>query len=77
MWFWSALNQTRESRPKIVEVVSQLERVAADWDGVMPPRARVEDVVLVSPDPVLDCIAHGKLWVLIFPIEQQDRPNLS
>ena len=29
-------------RPKVAEVVSQLERAAADWDGVMPPHAQVE-----------------------------------
>jgi serine/threonine protein kinase len=26
-----------ELRPKVAEVVTQLERAAADWDGVMPP----------------------------------------
>ena len=29
-------------RPKIAEVVLQLERAAADWDGVMPPHAQIE-----------------------------------
>ena len=52
-------------RPKVTEVVSQLERAAADWDGVMPPCAQVENVVSVTPDPVSDSMAHGKLWILI------------
>ena len=54
-----------ELRPKAAEVVSQLERAAAGWVGVMPPCAQVESVVSVTPDSVSDSIAHGNLWVLI------------
>ena len=35
-------------RPKIAEVVLQLETAAADWDGVMPPHTQVKRVVFVS-----------------------------
>jgi len=54
-----------ELRPKVVEVVSQLKRAAADWDGVMPPCAQVKSVVSATPDPVSDSMANGKLWILI------------
>ena len=56
-----------ELRPKVAEAVSQLKRAAADWDGVMPPCAQVESVVSASPEPVLDSMAHCKLWILILP----------
>ena len=52
-------------RPRVVEVVLQLERAVADWDGVMLPCAQVESVVSVTPDPVSDSMAHRKLWILI------------
>ena len=54
-----------ELRPKVAEVVSQLGRATAGWNGVMPPCAQVENVVSVTPDPVSDSMAHGKLWVFI------------
>jgi len=52
-------------RPKATEVISQLERAAAGWDGVMPACAQVESVVSAVPDPVSDSMAHCKLWILI------------
>jgi len=52
-------------RPKVAEVVSQLERAAADWDGVMPPCSQVEYVVYDPPDPVEDTMIHCTLWILI------------
>ena len=48
-------------RPRIAEVVSQLERAVADWDGVMPPCAQVEGVVSASQEPTPDSKTHGKL----------------
>jgi len=54
-----------ESRPKIAEVVSQLGRAAANWDGVMPPCAQVESVVSASQDPTSDSIVHCKLQITI------------
>jgi len=48
-------------RPKIVEVVSQLKRAAADWDGVMPPCASV------SPEPAPDSTSDCEFYILIFP----------
>ena len=56
-----------ELRPKVAEVVSQLKRAAADWDGVMPPCAQVERVVPACPEPVSDSMEHCKLCILIFP----------
>ena len=50
-----------ELRPKVAEVVSQLERAAADWEGVMPPGTQVDCVVSASPEPVSDSMAHCKL----------------
>ena len=46
-------------RPKIAEVVSQLERAAADWDGVMPPYTQVESEE--------DSIAYCEFEILILP----------
>jgi len=54
-----------ELRPKVAEVVSQLERATAAWGRAMPPCAQVESVVSVTPDPVSDSMAHGELWVLV------------
>jgi len=58
-------DQETELRPKVAEVVSQLERAAASWGGVMPPCVQVESVVSVPQDPVSDSMAHGKPWILI------------
>jgi len=52
-------------RPKVAEVVSQLEIATTSWVGVMPPCPRVESVVPVPPDLVSDSMEHGKLWILI------------
>jgi len=54
-----------ELRPKVAEVVSQLESAATDWNGVMPPCAQVESVVSAPSDPMEDSMAHGKLCILI------------
>ena len=54
-----------ELRPKVAEVISQLERAAAGWSEVMPPCAQVESVVSATLDPVSDSMTHGKLWILI------------
>jgi len=56
-----------ELRPKIAEVVSQLERAVTDWDGVMPPCAQAEGVASTSLGPASDSAAHGKLQILILP----------
>ena len=52
-----------ELRPKVAEVVSQLGRATAAWDGVMPPCGRIFSA---TPDLVPDSVTHGKLWILIF-----------
>ena len=54
-------------RPKVEEVVSQLERAAADWDGVMPPRAHAENVAPASVEPLSDSMAHGEFEILVLP----------
>ena len=54
-----------ELRPKIAEVVSQLERAAADWDGVMPPCAQIKSVAPASPKLDSDFMTHCQLQVLI------------
>jgi len=50
-----------ELRPKVAEVVSQLERAVADWSGVMPPCAQVDAPL----DPPSDPMAHRKPRILI------------
>jgi len=52
-------------RPKVAEVVSQLGKAGADWDGVMPPCARVESITSTSLEPALDSTAHCRF--LAFP----------
>ena len=54
-------------RPRVAEVVSQLERAAVDWDRVMPPCAQVDSIVSASLEPNSDSMAHGKLQILILP----------
>jgi len=54
-------------RPRIAEVVSQLERAVTDWDGVMPPCAQAEGVASASLGPASDSAAHRKLQILILP----------
>ena len=54
-------------RPKVTEVVSQLERAAADWDGVMPPYVRVESVASASPESVSDSTSDHEFEILILP----------
>ena len=49
-----------ELRPNVAEVVLELERAAADWDGVMPPCTQVECVVPASPEPMSDSMAHSE-----------------
>ena len=61
-----------ELRPKVGRVVSQLERAAADWVGVMPPCPLVENVASASLEQVSASMAHCKLYVLvplILPVE--------
>ena len=48
-------------RPKIAEVVSQLERAATDWDRVIPPLSSA------SPKPASDSTAHCEFEILILP----------
>ena len=54
-------------RPGVADVVSQLERAVADWDGVMPPCAQVEDVVSASQGLKSGSMANCKLQILISP----------
>ena len=49
-----------ELRPKVVEVLSQLERAAADWDRVMPPCVLVESVDFARQEPESDSKAHSE-----------------
>jgi len=45
-------------RPKVAEVVAQLERAAAGWDGVIPPLVDADDVVSASKEPMSDSMLH-------------------
>ena len=68
-----------ELRPKVAGVVSQLERAAADWVGVMPPCPLVKNVASASLEQESDSMAHCKLYILvplICPVERRYRRNL-
>ena len=54
-------------RPGIAEVVSQLGKASAAWNGVMVPRVLVEDVVPETPEPESDSMEHRKFHILIAP----------
>ena len=56
-----------ELRPTITEVVSQLGKAAAAWDGVMAPHALIENIVTEIPEPELDSMVHCKFCILIAP----------
>jgi len=45
-------------RPEVGEVVKQLERAAADWDGVMPPSIGAEGVASASKESTLDSMKY-------------------
>ena len=55
-----------ELRPKVAEVVAQLERAEADWDGVMPPHVQAEDIASLSQESMLDPMEHCEFETLIF-----------
>ena len=56
-----------ELRPKIGEVVAELERAAADWDGVMLPCVQAENVASVSKEPMSGSMEHCEFAILILP----------
>ena len=56
-----------ESRPKVAEIVAQLERAAADWGEVMPPHAHVNSVAFAFPEPVSDLMAYCEFEILTLP----------
>ena len=58
-------DEKMELRPKVGEVVAQLERAAADWNRVMPPYLQVESVTSASPEPVSGSAVHGEFEILI------------
>lgn len=65
-----------ELRPKAAEVVSQLAKVAVDWDGVSEPRARIESLASAPPEPNPDSMACCKSQILTpptLPTEQRHR----
>ena len=54
-------------RPTVTEVVSQLGKAAAGWNGVMPPHAPIEGVVPETREPDSDSVEVCKLHILIAP----------
>jgi len=54
-------------RPKVGEVVTQLERAAADWGRVMPPFVEVENVVPVSERSVSSDSMSNCEFEILFP----------
>jgi len=68
-----------ELRPEVEEVVTHLKEAVDNWDGLMPPHPRVEDV---APEPAVvsdseDYSEFGILVLPLLPIEQRCRPTLS
>ena len=47
-----------ELRPNVAEVVTQLGRAAADWDGVMPPCVMVKNVASICKEPISDTMEY-------------------
>ena len=54
-----------ELRPKIGEVVAELERAAADWNRVMPPCVQAENVASVSKEPMSGSMEHCEFAIPI------------
>ena len=55
-------------RPQVAEVVTHLDRAAADWDGVMPPCIQIENVAADPEEPVephSDTMKHGEFEISI------------
>jgi len=52
-------------RPRVAEVVRRLEREAANWVGLMPPCAPVENIVSDSEGPPSDTLEHCEFAILI------------
>ena len=55
-------------RPKVAEVVTHLEKVAANWVGLMPPCAQVENVASDLEEPVSDSMQHCELGIFAPPL---------
>ena len=54
-------------RPKVAEVVAHLEEAAANWDGLMPPYTRAENIASDSKEPISDSLQHCEFDILILP----------
>jgi len=51
-------------RPKVPELVTHLERAAADWNGVMPPCVQVKYVTPDSGESMSDWMKHREFEIL-------------
>ena len=56
-----------ELRPKVAEVVTELEIAAADWDKLVPPSIQTGGVASVSKESTSDSIEHCEYEILIPP----------
>jgi len=54
-------------RPKVGEVVTHLGSAVADWDGLMPPGAPVENIIFDPEGPTSDTLPHCKFANFILP----------
>ena len=54
-------------RPKVAEVVSQLGRATADWDGDMSPCAQARSVASASLELPPDPMSHREFKILTLP----------
>lgn len=51
-------------RPRVAEVVAQLSKATADWDGVMPTDVKAESE---EPTPYSDSMKHREFGIWILP----------
>ncbi|KAF9645811.1 kinase-like protein [Thelephora ganbajun] len=49
-------------RPEVMEVVTNLDRAATDWDGVMSPCAQTKDLALDSNEPISASDKHHGIF---------------
>lgn len=53
-------------RPRVAEVVTRLGGEAANWDGLMPPCAPVENTALDSEGPTSVTLEYCELTLILF-----------
>jgi hypothetical protein len=55
-------------RPKVAEVVVHLENAATNWDGLMPPCIRAENIASGTQEPMSDSMQHCEFEISTPPL---------